>query len=76
MDQETRWLIRYNEVKTFTEENHRNPSKHGIEEHDMLNWLKANRKNMNSDALKDPRLNKFKDLLALVEENKRKNQYQ
>jgi len=76
MDQETRWLIRYNEVKTFTEENHRNLSKHGIEEHDMLNWLKANRKNMNSDALKDPRLNKFKDLLALVEENKRKNQYQ
>ena len=28
----------------FLEENHRNPSKHRIEEHDMLNWLKANRK--------------------------------
>ena len=28
MDQETRWLTRYNEVKTFIEENHRNPSKH------------------------------------------------
>ena len=22
----------------FLKENHRNPSKHGIEEHDMLNW--------------------------------------
>lgn len=76
MDQETRWLIRYNEVKTFIEENHRNPSKHRIEEHDMLNWLKANRKHMNSDALKEPRLSKFKELLVLVEENKRKNQYQ
>lgn len=76
MDQETRWLTRYNEVKKFIEENHRNPSKHRIEEHDMLNWLKANRKHMNSDALKEPRLSKFKELLALVEENKRKNQYQ
>ena len=51
MDQETRWLIRYNEVKTFIEENHHNPSKHRIEEHDMLNWLKANRKKMNAGEL-------------------------
>lgn len=28
MDQETRWLTRYNEVKTFIESNHRNPSKY------------------------------------------------
>ena len=44
MDQETRWLTRYNEVVEFIEANHRNPSRHRIEEHDMLNWLKANRK--------------------------------
>ncbi len=76
MDQETRWLTRYNEVKCFIEENHRNPSKHRIEEHDMLNWLKANGKHMNADALKEPRLSKFKELLELVEIFKRKNQYQ
>lgn len=76
MDQETRWLTRYNEVKTFIEENHRNPSKHRIEEHDMLNWLKANRKLLNAGVLKEPRLSKFKELLALMEENKRKNQYE
>jgi len=75
MDQETRWLTRYHEVKTFIEENHRNPSKHRIEEHDMLNWLKANRKKMNAGELPESRLGKFKELLALVEENKRKNQY-
>jgi hypothetical protein len=40
MDKETRWLIRYNEVVKFIEANKRNPSKHRIEEHDMLNWLK------------------------------------
>ena len=28
MDQDTRWLTRYNEVKSFIETNHRNPSKY------------------------------------------------
>ena len=43
MTQEERWQIRYQEVIDFIEKNHRNPSKHRIEEHDYLNWLKANR---------------------------------
>ena len=75
MDQEIRWLTRYNEVKEFIEREHRNPSKHRIEEHDMLNWLKANRKKMNAGELKPERVLKFKELLALIEENKHKNQY-
>jgi len=75
MDQETRWLTRYNEVKEFIEREHRNPSKHRIEEHDMLNWLKANRKKMNAGELKPERVLKFKELLALMEEYKRKNQW-
>jgi len=75
MTQDERWITRYNEVKEFVEREHRNPSKHRIEEHDMLNWLKANRKLLNAAALKEARLSKFKELLALVEENKRKNQY-
>lgn len=75
MTQDERWITRYNEVKEFIETNHRNPSKHRLEEHDLLNWLKANRKLLNADTLKEPRLSKFKELLALVEEHKRKNQY-
>ena len=75
MTQDERWLTRYNEVKAFIEREHRNPSKHRIEEHDMLNWLKASRKKMNAGELKEERLAKFKELLTLVEENKRKNQY-
>lgn len=76
MDQETRWLTRYNEVKEFIETNHRNPSKHRIEEHNMLNWLKANRKLLNKGELKPERIAIFKELLAMVAENKRKNQYE
>lgn len=41
MTQEERWMTRYNEVVSFIETNHRNPSRHKIEEHDHLNWLKA-----------------------------------
>lgn len=75
MDQETRWLMRYNEVKRFIEENKRNPSRHRIEEHDMLNWVKHQRKLVNAGTLKPDRIEQFKELLALIEENKRINQW-
>ncbi len=75
MDQETRWLKRYQEVVEFIETNHRNPSKHRIEEHDMLNWVKANRKVMNAGKMKQERVEKFKELLEMMEERKRVNQY-
>ena len=76
MDQDTRWLTRYNEVIGFIESNHRNPSKHRVEEHNMLNWVKQQRKLLNSGKLKDDRIGPFKGLMALIEENKRVNQYQ
>ena len=75
MTQDERWNIRYNEVKSFIETNHRNPSKHRIEEHDMLNWVKANRKAMNVGKMKPERVGLFKRLLELVEQYKRVNQY-
>ena len=69
-------MVRYNEVVVFIETNHRNPSRHRIEEHDMLNWLKANRKAMNAGTLKEERVEKFRKLLELTELYKRKNQYE
>ena len=76
MTQEERWMTRYKEVVSFIEANHRNPSRHRIEEHDYLNWVKANRKKMNAGELKEPRLGMFKELLELSEKYKRKNQYE
>ena len=67
--------MRYNEVMRFLEENHRNPSKHRIEEHDYLNWLKANRKAMNAGKMKAERVEQFRELLELTEQYRRKNQY-
>ena len=76
MTQDERWEIRYKEVKSFIETNHRNPSKHRIEEHDMLNWVKQQRKLLNAGRLKAERMERFKELLGIIEENKRINQYQ
>ena len=75
MDQETRWMTRYEEVVGFVETNHRNPSKHRIEEHDMLNWLKANRKAMNAGKVKPERVEKFRKLLEMMEQYRRVNQW-
>ena len=68
MTQDERWITKYNEVMGFLEENHRNPSKHRIEEHDMLNWLKANRKMMNAGKMKAERVEKFRKLLEMTEQ--------
>ena len=76
MTQEERWNIRYNEVKAFIETNHRNPSRHRIEEHDMLNWVKAERKAINAGTMRPERVEAFGKLMALMEEYKRKNQYE
>lgn len=76
MSQEERWIKRYEEVVEFIENNHRNPSRHRIEEHDMLNWLKANRKRMNAGKLKPERVEAFKRLLAMSEQYRRVNQWE
>lgn len=75
MKQDERWNKRYQDVMDFMEKNHRNPSRHRLEEHDMLNWLKSNRKKMNAGELQEPRLGRFKKLLELAEEYKKVNQY-
>ena len=70
MTQDERWLTRYNEVKEFIEREHRNPSKYRLEEHDMLNRLKANRKKMNAGTIKPNRVEMFRELLSLIEPRK------
>ena len=77
MTQDERWMARYNdEVKAFIETNHRNPSKYYPEEKLMVHFLKRGRKLMNAGKLQEPRLGLFKELLALSEQYKRKNQYE
>lgn len=75
MTQDERWLSRYYEVKEFIEREHRNPSKFIPEERGMRNWIKHNRKLYSAGLLKEERVGRFKELLALMEEYKHVNQY-
>lgn len=76
MTQDELWLLKYHEVMDFMETNHRNPSKHRIEEHLMLNFVKHNRKLQNAGKLKESRVEMFEKLLEMGEKYKRVNQYQ
>lgn len=76
MTQDERWNIRYYEMKTFIETNKRNPSKYYPEEKLMVHFLKRGRKLMNAREMPEDRVEKFKKLLELTEQYKRKNQYQ
>lgn len=75
MTQDERWMARYQEVVGFIKANHRNPSKHRVEEHDYLNWIKANRKVLNAGKMKQERFKMFEKLQILMEEYKRVNQW-
>ena len=76
MTQDERWLTRFNEVMTFIETNHRNPSKYFPEERLMVHFLKRGRKLMNAGEMKQERMEKFKEMLEMGEKLRRVNQYQ
>ena len=76
MTQDELWLAKWQEVIDFMETYHRNPSKHRIEEHLMLNWIKHNRKLMNAGEMKEERVKLFRELLKIGERYRRKNQYE
>ena len=76
MTQDKKWQERYQEWMVFVMTNHRNPSKHRVEEHDYLNWLKANRKALNAGKMRPERLEAFKRLMEIMEQYRRKNQWE
>lgn len=77
MKQDERWMVRLNEVKSFIEENHRNPSKYDDTERGLYyNWLRHNMKLYNNGEMKVERMARFEQLLELCERYKHKNQYQ
>ena len=76
MTQNERWQGRYNEVKTFIETHHRNPSKYDAEERGKYcNWIRHNRKLLKAGGMKEDRVEMFKELLDVMEVNIRVNQW-
>ena len=75
MTQDERWQQQYEQMMAFMNENHRRPSKHRLEEHDMLNWYKATKKRIAKGELPKDRLEKFNTLQEVAEKYRRLNQY-
>ena len=75
MTQDEKWLANWKEVMEFMETNKRRPSKFVPEERGMRNWWKHQQKLVNAGELKAERMEKFKHLLAKMEECKRVNQW-
>lgn len=76
MTQEERWIEKYSEVKGFIEANKRNPSKFVDAERELRNWVKHQRKLYNANDLHPDRVERFIELIAMIEKYKRKNQYE
>ena len=68
-------MTRYNEVVSFIETNHRNPSKYVAEERLMVHFLKRGRKLLNAGELAEPRFSQFMELLELSNKYKHINQW-
>ena len=77
MTQDEKWITKYNEVKTFIMINKRNPSRYDPMERGLYcNWLHHNRKQLNAGTLKPERVEKFRKLLEMTEQYRRKNQWE
>lgn len=75
MTQDQRWLKHYTEIRDFMAINHRRPSKYSLEERDMHNWWKYNKKLMNAGLLMKDRVKLFKTLLRDGQKYRRVNQF-
>lgn len=75
MTQDEKWQLKYEQMMAFMKDNHRRPSKHRLEEHDMLNWFKATKKRIAKGELSEDRLEKFNTLQEIAEKYRRLNQY-
>ena len=76
MTQDERWQSQYDQMMAFMKTNHRRPSKHRIEEHNMLNWYKSNKKRIAKGGYPPDRLEKFNRLMEVAEKYRRLNQYE
>lgn len=75
MKQEESWQKHYDEIMLFIEQNHRCPSRHRLEDHRMLNWIKYNKKQIVKGLLPADRLERFNKLLETARKYHRLNQY-
>lgn len=75
ISQDDRWEHNYQQVRRFIETNKCVPSKHRIEEHPMLNWIKYNRKLIARGTMPADRVKRFEELMQLGQQYRKLNQH-
>lgn len=75
MNRLEQWDMQFKLIWDFVTENHRGPSRHRVEEHKMLNWMKYNRKKLNRNEFDPVRKEKMLALKAMIHSFNRVNQY-
>lgn len=69
------WLHHYLTIQNYMEKYKRRPSKHRSEDHQMLNWIKYNKKKMATGEMLEERKILFKALLEKADSYLKINQY-
>lgn len=75
MTQDERWELMYSRLKAYMEKKKRRPSKYVAEDHQMLEWLKYQKKRLARGAMPAGRQERFRQLLELDASVRRVNQY-
>lgn len=75
MKQDESWQMHYDVILQYMEKYHRCPSKHRLEDHRMLNWIKYNKKLIAKGEFPADRLERFNLLLEAAKKYRRLNQY-
>lgn len=73
--QDERWDIHYAQVMGFMQREQRRPSKYVPAERALLNWVKYNKKILARGEFLPERASRFRHLLSVAEQLRRKNQY-
>ena len=59
---ESKWLAHYNELLSYVEEHHQLPDKKKLDNRNLLNWWKYNRKCIKAGKLNADRLEKLRKI--------------
>lgn len=74
MTQDDKWQQQYDKVMNYMLHYKRRPSKHRIEDHLMLNWIKYNKKQKACGKMAKERIPLFNKLLDIAEKYRKINQ--
>lgn len=73
--QDMNWLVMYDQIMDYMEKNHRRPSKYYIEDRQMFNWIKYNRRRYHRGLMSEKYREKFEIYLETAKKYYRINQF-